>query len=92
MLELGIAEVEADGPAARTGLSAGLLHHRAAMAIFSAPAFCWVTGALIAIWRRERLAPPMKTPSGPNARSDTSLTSRTARFRPQVRRSSNPTW
>jgi hypothetical protein len=36
------------------------------MAIFSGcsqPAFCWVTGAVIAIWRRERLAPSINPPA-----------------------------
>ncbi len=72
MLELGIAEVEAGGPAVRTGPAGGLLHHRAVMAICSGPAFCWVTGAVIAIWRRERFAPSMNPASGQNARSGAS--------------------
>jgi hypothetical protein len=39
MLELGIAEVEADGPAVRTGPAGGLLHHRG-HGDLSGPAFC----------------------------------------------------
>ena len=75
MLELGIAEVEAGGPAVRTGSAGGLLHHRGRhghLSRCSQPAFCWVTGAVIAIWRRERLAPSMNPASGRNARSGAS--------------------
>jgi len=49
MLELGIAEVEAGGPAAPTGRPAVCCTTGAVMAICSRPAFCWVTGAVIAI-------------------------------------------
>ena len=48
---------------------------------------CWVTGAVIAIWRRERFAPSMNPASGRNARSGPHQTSRPPRFGPQVRRS-----
>ena len=75
MLELGIAEVEADGPAVRTGRPAVCCITGAVMAIFSGcsqSASCWVTGAVIAIWRRERLAPSMNPASGRNARSGAS--------------------
>jgi hypothetical protein len=45
------------------------------MAIFSGcskSVFCWMTGAVTAIWRRERLAPSMNPASARNARSGAS--------------------